>query len=437
MKGNGTLYVTLSKEASFKDLEENDSMTQISTLERFAADDSDLYRLEKTLQQFDAFAFLGLSGSEETHSRILAWLLDPRETHSVGDFFLTALLRKTRIVSCEQIRTIDWSNTTVQREWHNVVTDATGFLDILILNTEAGFACAIENKVFSNEHSEQLSRYRKAIEQRYGSLDRRSYLFVSRQGSLPARLEERRHWKSVDYKTILQLVEDTIKRGVDPGNEAVVAFLRQYTTTLRRRIVPDTEVKRMATRIYLQHREAIDLIYRHKEDYIDDLIKIFREAIDHHRGWEFIGERDGNKLLAFIDTSWKEFRAFHTGTTLPGNDALLWLDFDFRVTGEVTLNLTVSEGSAGDDVRKRLFKSTQGRHPEIFDHRGSPRGGYRESTIRLYASKPILSRDDIINEDRAYWRERIIEWVSNFAEVEFQQMNRIIVDSFREVEGKG
>ena len=412
-------------------MEVNDSVTQISALERFAADNSNLDRFEKTLEQFDAFAFLGLSGSEETHSNILTWLLDPRENHSAGDFFLTTLLRETGAATYEQIHTIDWSNTTLQREWHNVVDGTTGFLDILILNEEAHFACAIENKVFSSEHSEQLIRYRKAIERQYGSFAR-SYLFVSRHGSLPERPEERRFWTPVDYETILQLVQKTLERGVNPGNEAVVAFLRQYATTLRRRIVPDTEVKRMATRIYLQHREAIDLIYRHKEDYIDGLSKIFREAINHQEGWELIGERASNKLLAFIDTSWKEFSAFHTGTSLPENDALLWLDFDFRVIGEVTLILTVSEGNIEDNARKRLFDKTQGRYPDIFDHRGSPRGGYRAGTIRLYASNPILSKHHIINEDGAYWHDRIMEWVSNFAKVEFQRMNRIIVDSFRE-----
>ena len=51
-------------------------------------------------------------------------------------------------------------------------------------------------------------------------------------------------------------------------NYAVAAFLSQYATCLRRNIVPDTTVERMATRIYLQHREAIDLIIKHRVAYI-------------------------------------------------------------------------------------------------------------------------------------------------------------------------
>ena len=99
----------------------NDSVTQISALERFVVGNLDLEQFEEMLKKFDAFAFLGVSGSEETHSKILAWLLDPRGNHSAGDFFLTTLLRETGAATDEQIHNIDWSNTTVQREWYNVV----------------------------------------------------------------------------------------------------------------------------------------------------------------------------------------------------------------------------------------------------------------------------------------------------------------------------
>lgn len=412
------------------------SVTQLDALERFVTDNADLERIEDTLREFDAFAFLGVSSSEETHSKILTWLLDPRGNHSTGSYFLTAFLLATGAVTEDQTRGIDWSNTLVQREWRNVVDGTIGFLDILILNAEAHFACAIENKVFSSEHTEQLTRYRKAMEQRYGGFDRR-HLFLSRHGTLPERKEEREFWAPVDYKTVQKLVENTLERGGDPGNETVIAFLRQYVTTLRRRIVPDTEMRRMATKIYLQHREAIDLIYRHKEHYIDYLNQICEETIGNRGNWELIGPRDDKKLLAFVDTSWTEFGTFRRGTSLlPQSVALLWFDFDFRVTGEVTLILTISAGGIEDDVRRQLFDKTQGRDPSIFDPRGSPRGGYSEKTIRLYASKPILSESDIVDGDEASCRDKITEWVSNFTKVEYPKMNEIIADALREVDAE-
>ena len=412
-------------------------MTQLSALKKFAEDNPDLERLEEMLAKFDAFAFLGVSGAEKIHSKILAWLLDPQENHSAGDLFLREFLLETGAATCEQILTIDWSNTIVQREWRNVVDGETGFLDILILNTEGKFACAIENKLFSVEHSEQLTRYRSALEQEYPAFSR-SYLFLSPQGTPPKSPGEHDFWKVMNYGTILRLVEKTLEHELGPGNEDVTVFLRQYATTLRRRIVPDTEMKQMATRIYLQHREAIDLINHHKEAYIDDLGEICKEAIGCCESWQCVGERDGKKLLGFIDHRWNQFSMFHTGTGgPPQTDFLLWLDFDFREIGQVTLILTVSSESTKADVRKMLYDKTQGQHPGIFDHRGSPRGGYHDTgTIRLYASEPILTESDIISGDRASWRNGVMEWVSEFIKNEYPEMNKIVCNSFREIESE-
>ena len=199
--------------------------------------------------------------------------------------------------------------------------------------------------------------------------------------------------------------------------------------------MPDTDLKQLATKLYLRHREAIDLIHTYRDSYyLDDMKKICKEAIERQESWHIIGERDRGKLIGFIDASWQEFSMFHTGVAwLPDTDALLMLDFDFREIGQVNLLLTISSADS-EDVRKLLFDKTQGKHPSVFDHRGSPRGGYHKSTIRLYASKPILSEPDFIDGDRASWRESVVEWVSDFAENEFPKMNKIILDSFQEIE---
>ena len=407
-------------------------MAENLILEDFAAD-PELARLEEILAEFDLFAFLGLSTSEEVHSRILAWLLNPQENHSMGDFFLTNFLLETKAATDQQVRAVDWSESGVQREWRNVVDGKTGFLDILILNTRAAFACAIENKILTGEHGEQLTRYRQALEQKYGAFHR-SYLFLSPQGIPPARPEERSVWTPVDYGTILRLIEKTHRSGADRQNPAVGAFLQQYATTLRRRIVPDTSLERLATRIYLRHREAIDLINRYRGRYYrDDVREICIEAIERQDGWDLIGERDRGELLGFIDTSWQEFSLFHTGTSWRSQtDSLMILDFDFREMGQVKLILTMSTAD-NEDIRKLLFHKTKEQHPHIFNHRGDRRGEYNDSTVRLYASEPILGEADFVGGDISAWSDKVLEWVCNFAQNDFPEMNEIILGSFREI----
>ncbi len=387
-----------------------------------------LERLECMLGQFDALTFLGVSRKEETHSNILAWLLDPGEQHAMGDFFLKEFLLET--AADEDIRDQDWAETLVRREWPNEVDGKIGFLDILVVNPDSNFVCAIENKVFSGEHSDQLKRYREALCREFGGF-KRTHLFVTRDGTVPIRAEERRCWTPVDYGTILRLVEKAIGRGKKRGDDEIVAFLKQYATTLRRGIVPDSDLRRLANRIYLQHSEAIDLIIRERESHIDELRRICGQAIERVGNWETIGKRNGGKLLGFTEPSWRRFDVFETGTD-PSD--LLLLDFDFRNYGTVKLNLTIMGGTR-ENIRKSLYEMTQGRHPAIFDHRGDERGGsYGTSTIRLYSSAPFLSEDDFINGDRSTWSVKVNARLSDFAASEFPEMNRIILDSLQKID---
>ena len=172
--------------------------------------DRDLRELEERLSEFDAFSFLGISRDEGFHSRVLTWLLDPRGSHSAGDFFLRNFLLETGAATREQVQDTGWSTASIVPEWHNTVDGATGRLDILILNSESSFVCGIENKIFSGEHSRQLTRYREALEGLYGNWHR-SYLLLSPEGIPPIDPEERGYWKPVGYRTVLNLVETTLK----------------------------------------------------------------------------------------------------------------------------------------------------------------------------------------------------------------------------------
>ena len=391
--------------------------------------DPDFSQMEAMINEFDALKVLGVSRREETHSNVLAWLLNPKGNHLMGDYFLRSFLRETKAATPEQLRDTDWSNTNVRREERfTVVDEEVSRLDILILNHDAPFLCAIENKVFSGEHSGQLTRYRKALKRQYRN-HHRSHLFLTRHGTLPMRLKERRRWTTVDYGTILKLVESTIEHWGGRGTEGVMSFLRQYSKTLRRNIVPDTEAKRKANGLYLRHREAIDFIVEQKDAHIAELSRICREVTTKKTAWKEIGEREGGELLAFVEPSWNEYSVLRTGTSLgKQSDSLLVLDFDFRKFGEVRLLLTMMEGS-DDEVRKSLYERTQGEHSEVFDHRGDQRGGsYQDITIRLYASEPILSRTDFIEGDREFWRKAIATGVSRFKE-EFPKINEIILRS--------
>ena len=89
---------------------------QISVLNEFVTGNAALEELKRLSEKFDALKFLGLSQDENTHSKILSWLLNPGANHGAGDCFLKDFLAGTGSLTHEEIRSCDWSGTTVRRE---------------------------------------------------------------------------------------------------------------------------------------------------------------------------------------------------------------------------------------------------------------------------------------------------------------------------------
>lgn len=388
-------------------------------------------------REFDALSFLGLSEDEITHSKILAWLLDPGENHGASDCFLKFFLVNTGAFTQEKVQSYDWSETMVRREWPNRVDGQPGFLDILVLNQRENFVCAIENKVNSSEHSGRLTRYRRALEARYPGL-RRCLLFLSPNGDLPVSADERASWKSVDYRKVLDAVEYTLQEGVGQDNLEVAAFLRQYTITLRRNIVPDTNIQQLATRTYFQHREAVDLIMKHREGYIEDLKQFCKEAIQGQADWTAVSpQEDGtsDRLVGFFHSDWKSINAFCAGKGWNReSDGALRFHFDLRNPSVVNLILTIPQGDIDDVTRKALFDMGKGRC-DVFDYKGHRYGGqYKANWLRLHVSEPILSEEDFLTWDREEARQKLLNWVEEFAAGEFLLMNKAIGACFGELD---
>jgi PD-(D/E)XK nuclease superfamily/Domain of unknown function (DUF3387) len=142
----------------------------LEALEALQADASELEQIEELLDRFNVFEAIGFIGQEVTHSRFLAFLLDPGQNHGLGDLFLRSFLLK-----CSE--STDWDlqpqangdgrlrQTTV----HTEVYTGDGKIDILVLNESEGWAVIIENKIWTTEHSNQLEKYYRFVKKTYSS----------------------------------------------------------------------------------------------------------------------------------------------------------------------------------------------------------------------------------------------------------------------------
>ena len=415
-------------------------MRQAAILHTLVADER-LQRLERLAAQrrteFDALDFIGelrpesgesLWASEEFQSNLLAWLLSPTQSHGLGDRFLRQLLHRTGVPV--PARSADWSAAEVSREWEHVVHGQLGYLDILIVDESAQVLCAIENKTFSSEHHEQLTRYRNALEIAYPTFTR-YHVFLTPQGTKPLREEERAHWTPLTYSAVFEVIQSIVDASDEPTNADVRAFLRQYATTLRRNLMPDTSISQLARRIWLEHREAMELLIANRPNWVAETTPILEEAIAHQPGW--ILDLQSSSYVRFHSVDWNQFEASQTGTSwVPGSNALLLFEFAFY-DGRPYLKLVLSRSDGDiDRLRHELFETCR-QHPKIF----------RLKSTSLDNAFTALHEDEHYILDKADYgvgwndgtaRAKLEAWVRDFAATRFPAMNEVIVNCLREYE---
>ena len=416
-------------------LEAEDGKSRLA-LQRLEEDGADLVRLDEMLSEWrdevDIFDVLGLDSSEEFHSTFLAWLLDPKGSHGLGDHFLQGFLAVSG--APRAIRAGDRPSTTIRREKHVALDGGRGRLDIRILNESAQFVCAIENKIRAPESGNQLAWYRKVLEHDHPDC-RVHRVFLTPRGVMPDDPEEREHWTAISYTDVLRLVEGAIAPEGNSANEDVVAFLRQYAITLRRNIVSEVsnDVHALARRIYRKHKQAIDLIIKHQEryepNYVTEGVWMVREAIGKQPLWR--EARCDRPYARFVSADWTGYEEL-----ILDDWPYSLLLFELRVAG-TGAELYFSMARGGDEaIRTKIFDRVK----ENLDTFNCNQPGYTDGFIRLHTVGDILEEADYESWwDEEKTRETVAKRLDNFCRNEFVGINEVIVrclEDYRTDEGR-
>ena len=134
----------------------------------------------------------GIARSETHHSKFLAWLFNPNESHNTGELALRKLLNiavrrgieqnnqsevflwvKKRVLTSASLSSTSTSNVQVLTESYVEAQGkkgAKGRIDILVSNLALGgklINIIIENKIYSNEHDEQTTTYFEGINKKF------------------------------------------------------------------------------------------------------------------------------------------------------------------------------------------------------------------------------------------------------------------------------
>ena len=264
----------------------------------------DFDKLDLGLKNPNIFQILRITKNEIRHSNFLSWLLDPNESHKLGDIFLKRFLRevfssdKFGDIDQVDVEGMDLSKVEIQREWKNI--------DILI-KLENVVVC-VENKVLSKEHSNQLKRYKEIIENQFPN-HHQTFVYLTPDGDISE--DESETYEPISYEFIVESLDRIISVFGESLNEQVKNYIKDYITIIKRELMGTDKLTELSKKIYQNHKELFDFIIEHKPEVVDDLRLIMIEEVQK-RGW-VVGSENKN-YVRWLTPKIKDLIYYNTET---------------------------------------------------------------------------------------------------------------------------
>lgn len=233
-------------------------------LENLFVNNEKMDRIAAWLNRFNPIRIMGMDRMEIRHSAILAWLLDPKETHGLGDGFLKAFLGEALRgrsgrggPTAIEVSQSDLRDAEVRREWRN--------MDIFIHSPRKKWAFIVENKFYATQKEGQLSRYIDVVRSIFKSEN--DGLQVA--GVFLTLFDEEPRDKSycaIRYSSICEMLPRLLSsEGVSISREVDI-FLRHYIEVIREEAGMNderSEMEKLAQQLYRSHKKVLDFVMEH------------------------------------------------------------------------------------------------------------------------------------------------------------------------------
>lgn len=367
-------------------------------LGRICSEQRDFAELERKLKAFSPFRVLQVERYELRHTTTLAWLLDPRETHGMGDVFLKRfvhqIINQNESWARKALREIEDGNVEILRELkfasHGAIAPTISDnessligdrLDILLEGKDWGIA--VEAKIDSKEGENQLQRYDGWLDSMFEEKVLKLYLTVDSIDPVNV------NWKNIQWGTHVknalvealdELEESSIELRVkefledycelisglsDRGNchdEGLIAQIRAFANrddvaSVLLDLQETIETKKVVRRwddggwpyLYWQHKFLLDLCMKHLRSRNASFAwETVRKMIaDHGDEWRIITSNHSNALtVEFAPDAWRNLNNVMTKT----NDWNICYQAEFR--------------NHANDVEVKLHLRSGGNHDE-------------------------------------------------------------------------
>jgi len=225
--------------------------------------DATFQQLNQQVNSFNTLKILKLENHEIRHSNILAWLLNPKENHSLRDYFLRKMI--------EYLILIDENSNNPQYEtvckilnhslmdshvYREVKTDKNRFIDLLIVNQQLKLVFLIENKFYSTESENQLDDYLSFIQHTFGDFTIIP-IYLTLDGEEPSNQQ----YFILNYERVESILQTILMLFQEQLSNNVYKFIEDYNQILKEKFYPIKDQILQAIDIYRNHKPTIDALF--------------------------------------------------------------------------------------------------------------------------------------------------------------------------------
>jgi hypothetical protein len=233
-------------------------------LETLFVNNEKLDQVEAYINRFNPIKTMKMERMEIRHSSILAWLLDPNETHGLGDRFLKSFLGEALRGHSDlghptalSISQCNLRDAEIRLEWKNI--------DIFILSKSNRWAFIVENKFYSTQSKGQLRTYAEKVtdilKEQEENLDVRG-IFLTLLDEKP----QDKSYVPIKYEAICEMIEHLMKQNAHLLSREVTTFMAHYLDIIKDETGMSDELARIeniARQLYRDHKKVLDFVIEH------------------------------------------------------------------------------------------------------------------------------------------------------------------------------
>ncbi|MGB8169840.1 MAG: PD-(D/E)XK nuclease family protein [Chthoniobacteraceae bacterium] len=387
----------------------------------------DFDKLESLLGGFNLFQVLKFEHGEIRHTNVLAWILDPEESHGLDATFLKKWLMRVIHEAADETETVisaididAWQLLCVEvrREWRNI--------DLLVILTMANgeqWIICIENKINSTQHSDQLRRYRQVVEKSFPDAAHRLYIFLTKSEEEP----EESSYLPASFSQIHRTLKECLQsRSHAIGAEPKV-LIENYLRLLEEKFMNESDIARTAQRIYSQHRHALDIIFEHRPDNVSLASNRIKELLGENA--ERLGiqlESSSKSYLRFIPKAWDVPTNTH-GSAWAGSKRTVLFELSLRGS-KASLYAIMAKGP--EEWMDKVWEMSA-----AAPFKRTNRGARPRKWCSLHTNSYKVSLEDDESIDPGDVAQKLFEWLCDFYQAkETQQVISIISHELQSLE---